>query len=170
MISALFKFSNSQSLVYNVSVKSGGNFSSAAHWVTSILSRKTNVETFSRSPATIKDFRASDWAESLLRTSPYNHLVDDTNDYDYTYEIFPSLTNGQICIKAFVNAKSNTVPVFYGRLKDFVGEQGDDNVIKIWNTYDPSRNKLNRLDPKVKARQDALAKLTDEDKIILGLA
>lgn len=164
MISALFKFSNSQSLVYNVSVKSGGNFSSAAHWVASILSRKFSVD------ATIKDFSTSDWAESLLRTSTSNHLVDGTNDYDYTYEIFPSLTNGQICIKAFVNAKSNTVPVFYGRLKDFVGEHGDDNVIKIWNTYDPSRNKLNRVDPKVKARQDALAKLTNEDKIILGLA
>ena len=102
-----------------------------------------------------------------LLLQPYMGLVPNDTKADFIYQIFKSETNDQIIIK--VNDVFSTKLVFYGRLKDFISANGEEIAISRWNEWDVSRNKLPMPDPKAKARQAALAKLTVEEKKLLGL-
>lgn len=62
-------------------------------------------------------------------------------DLEYFYEIFQSDRNGQMIIHAY-HVSQELESLFYGRLKDFVKEYGNNEDKTLWNAYDVSENKL----------------------------
>lgn len=118
------------------------------------------------------EFGAAFIAANKVKSGDYR-LTDGPEfhgDLDYTYEVFPSRTNEQICIR--VSEIDGTIgkEIYYGRLKDFIAQYGDNDAIKLWNDADPSANKLPLKIAKQKLVATALAKLTDDEKIALGLS
>ena len=99
-----------------------------------------------------------------LTTGPQNH-----SDLDYVYEIFQSSRNNQLCIRASKIIGHTPVEFYYGRLKEFIANYADEVTTRLWNTFDPSSNKLPVIDQKTKIKNSALSKLTDEEKQVLGL-
>ena len=88
---------------------------------------------------------------------------------DYVYEIFQSSRNNQLCIRASKIIGHTPVEFYYGRLKEFIANYADEVTTRLWNTFDPSSNKLPVIDQKTKIKNSALSKLTDEEKQVLGL-
>lgn len=74
---------------------------------------------------------------------------DDHGDLSYRYELSQA-PNGQLIVKAFEYRMSGgeqgyvttEVDIFYGRLKDFVKENGWADTRKLWNKIDKSDNKI----------------------------
>lgn len=110
-------------------------------------------------------FEASDFAAAFiaankekgggniyLTTNPEAHA-----DIEYVYELIQA-KNGQLVIKSFETEYVDSVidydipgsatrykEFFYGRLKDFVKQYGDDNDKKEWDALDKSKNKLYKV-------------------------
>jgi hypothetical protein len=71
---------------------------------------------------------------------------EDHGDIEYVYEIFQA-KNGQMIVRAYSvdfwrEDDRKKEEIFYGRLKDFVANYGNDDVKKMWDELDRSPHKL----------------------------
>lgn len=92
-----------------------------------------------------------------LTHRPENHC-----DIEYIYEVSQA-RNGQMILRAFeANYWDDTKPVkkefFYGRLKDFVIEYGEDDVKRMWDEYVSSEHKAFDVDAVERREYERLKK------------
>lgn len=150
---AVYSFFNDNNDVFHV-YKHWDNYPvGAAEFLTKAVAAAWDQPRYEHDEFAAAFIAANKRGEGDLRLAhrPENHV-----DIEYIYEVSQA-RNGQLILRAFeTNFWDDDKPIkkefFYGRLKDFVSEYGEDDIKKLWDECVKSERKT--FDPDVAERRE----------------